>query len=649
MTEKPIHPWDVENKLKEELEYLIDEIYQVRIGREEISIAPPPNPEFGDLSTPIALKLAKVARKSPMEIAEQLAASLSALDIPYLEAFNVTRPGYINVKLDSFGFGSDLVSRIREMGLAYGNNDDGKAKKFVIEHTNINPNKAAHIGHLRNACLGDTIARLAEKCGFDVEVQNYIDDTGTAVADVVVGLHYLGEQYDGKQRFDYFCWDLYTKVNILYQDNPELEAKQAEVLHLIEEGHNEVAELAKETSKRIVDCHLHTMARLDVFYKVLTWESDIMKMGFWKHAFEKMKEQSGIVYEESGPNQGCWVVKLGDLPEFSNLENPDKVMLRSNGTATYTAKDIANQMWKFGILGKDFLYSAYCTQENGVTLWTSDMHGEPMHDFGNADVVMNVIDIRQKYLQDVLRLSLHKLGFESEASNSIHFGYEVVALSTEAARELGVEVSDDRDIYAMAGRRGIGVKADDLIDRIVEKTTEEVAKRHPEMSPEEQRDLGTQIALGAVRYYMVRYNTNSVIVFDFKEALSLQGNTGPYLQYSFARASNILRKAAAETTSAADDSDAVLSAELTLAEKDLMKKLAEYPHIVKKGFKDVAPSVVTDYAYNLATAFMGFYEKAPVLSADEHTKKFRLTLVSAFQQVMGNVLYVLGIPAPERM
>jgi len=649
MIEKATFPWETEQNLKQELVSLIDEIYQLEIEREDVSVSAPPNPDFGDLSTPVALRLAKQIKKAPMEIAGVLASSLGALSIPYFESFTVTKPGYINAKLDDRKFGSDMVRLVKERGTSFGNNSDGLGEKFVIEHTNINPNKAAHIGHLRNACLGDTIARLAEKCHYDVEIQNYIDDTGTAVADVVVGLHYLKETYDEKQRYDYFCWDLYTKVNVMYQDDSELAAKQAEVLHLIEEGNNEIAAMAKETSKRIVDCHLATMARLDVFYKVLTWESDIMKMGFWKHAFEKMKEQGGIVYEEVGPNQGCWVVKLGDLPEFRNLENPDKILLRSNGTATYTAKDIANQMWKFGILGKDFLYSPYCTQENGTVLWTSDMEGRAMDDFGRADLVMNVIDIRQKYLQDVLRLSLFKLGFEKEAENSIHFGYEVVALSTEAARVLGVEVSDERDIYAMAGRKGIGVKADDLIDRLIEKTSEEVAKRHPEMSNEEQVALGTKIAVGAIRYYMIRYNTNSVIVFDFKEALSLQGNTGPYLQYSYARASNILRKAGVTENSFSAEQLLVVPDGITGAEKELIKKLAEYPHIVRKSFKDVAPSVVTDYAYSLATAFMGFYEKAPVLAADETTKMFRLELVNAYKKVMGNVLYVLGIPAPERM
>ncbi len=641
----PVSPWHLDKLMKQGLQEGLLEVFGEEVPQDEIAVATPPNPEFGDLSSPVSMKMAKRLRRSPMDIANSLAGFLQVSPIPYVREISVTPPGYINFLLDYPSYGSTLLSLIEQQKDAYGNNPDGAGEKFVIEHTNINPNKAAHIGHLRNACLGDTLARLAHKCGFDVEAQNYIDDTGTAVADVVVGLHYLKETYDGSQRFDYFCWDLYTRVNLMYQEDPELAAKQAEVLHLIEAGDNEIAALAKETSKKIVDCHLATMGRLDVFYEVLTWESDIMKMGFWRHAFEKMKETGGIVYEETGPNQGCWVVKLGDLPEFSNLENPDKVLIRSNGTATYTAKDIANQMWKFGILGKDFRYRPYCTQLNGEVLWTSDMDGAVMDRFGKASMVMNVIDIRQKYLQDVLRLSLYKLGFTREAERSIHFGYEVVALSAAAARELGVEVSDDRDIYAMAGRKGIGVKADDLMDRIIEKTTDEVTKRHPEMTPEEQRALGEIIAVGAVRYYMVRYNTNSLIVFDFNEALSLQGNTGPYLQYAHARAANILRK----TPTDVHDWSGMVPETLIPAEKDLLRKLAEYPLIIRRGFTEVAPSVVTDYAYSLATSFMGFYENAPVIAAQGDSRAFRIQMVKAFKEVMANTLYVLGIPAPERM
>ncbi|MGI5840102.1 MAG: arginine--tRNA ligase [bacterium] len=639
-------PWEIDDYLKDNLRAAIDLIFGHNLMAEAVSVAPPPNPDFGDLSTPVCLRLAKELRQAPMAIAAKVAEELRARDLALVRNITVTPPGYINFEFDYSQYAAGLLNIIVNQKEQFGRNSAGKDKKFVIEHTNINPNKAAHIGHVRNACLGDTLARLAAAGGYDVEIQNYIDDTGTAVADVVVGLHYLGRQPDPAQRFDYFCWDLYTEVNLLYEQDPALKARQGEVLHLIEQGDNPIANLAKETARKIVDCHLQTMWRFGIFYKLLTWESDIIHFGFWRFAFEKLKEQGGITYEESGPNQGCWVVKLGDMEEFSQLENPDKVLLRSNGTATYTAKDIAYQMWKFGVLGKDFLYAPYCRQPDGNTIWTSTLAGKESTDFGRADVVVNVIDIRQKYLQDVLRLSLHKLGYEKEAENSIHFGYEVVALSASAARELGVDVDDDREVYAMAGRKGIGVKADDLVEMIIQKTTEEVAKRHPEMSADEQAGLGRQIAVGAVRYYMVRYNINSVIVFDFAEALSLQGNTGPYLQYAHARAANIRRKAAADN---AGDVRISFPAEMTDREKNLLKKMAELPVAVQKATKSLAPSLLADYAFSLATAFMSFYESVPVLVEDTAVRRFRLLLVEAFIQVLKNTLSILGIPAPERM
>lgn len=650
MAEKfTLNPWEIEDYFKDLLRAAIASTCGCELTAEAVPVAPPSNPAFGDLSSPVCLRLAKELRQAPMVIAAKVAEELRAGDIELVSDITVTSPGYVNFVLDFSRYAKDLLSVIAAEKQNFGRNDSGRGKKFVIEHTNINPNKAAHIGHLRNACLGDTLARLAAAGGYNVEIQNYIDDTGTAVADVVVGLHYLGRQPDSEQRFDYFCWDLYTEVNSLYERDPDLKGKQAEVLHLIEQGGNAVAELAKETAKKIVDCHLQTMWRLGIFYQLLTWESDIIHFGFWRYAFEKLKEQGGITYEESGPNQGCWVVKLGDMEEFSQLENPDKVLLRSNGTATYTAKDIAYQMWKFGVLGKDFLYAPYCRQPDGETIWTSTLEGTQNLSFGRADVVVNVIDIRQKYLQDVLRLSLHKLGYTREAENSIHFGYEVVALSATAARELGVEVAEAREVYAMAGRKGIGVKADDLVEMIIQQTTEEVAKRHPEMSASEQTDLGRQIAVGAVRYYMVRYNINSVIVFDFAEALSLQGNTGPYLQYAHARAANIRRKAAADPVPGSGMPEMKFPTEMTDGEKNLLKKMAEFPQAVQKATKALAPSILADYAFSLATAFMSFYESVPVLVEDPAVRRFRLLLVDSFIQVLQNTLRILGIPAPERM
>ena len=441
------------------------------------------------------------------------------------------------------------------------------------------------------------------------------------------------------------------RVNQRYEQDPKLQEKRYDVLRLIEEGDHPTAKLAKDVAEKVVECHLNTMWRLGIYYSLLNWESDIIRLGFWNQAFDLLKSKGHLVYEEEGENAGCWVVRLGDVPGFEDLENPDKVLVRSNGTATYTAKDIAYQLWKFGVLGKDFFYDRYCLQPNGTVLWTTSSEGTKMERFGRANQVINVIDLRQKYLQDVLRFSLIKLGFEQEGENSIHFGYEVVALSPKTARELGVSVAEEEEksVYAMSGRKGIGVKADDMIERIVEHATAEVAKRHPEMSPEEHRKLGLDIAIGAVRYYMVRFNILSVLVFDFDEALSMQGNTGPYLQYSYARAANILGRVDREVLDDVDLRTVPVPQDLMEEEKKLIRLIAELPAATQRAAETLQSSSFAEYTYNLATAFMNFYETSPVLTAAPARMRFRVALVKSFKQTMNNALTTLGIPALPRM
>lgn len=625
----------------------LKEAFELDLDLSEIAWDVPPNREFGDLSCPTPLKLAKVLRRSPLDIAKKLQGALEPLLPAEVAGCSVTPPGYVNLHYDYVYILKNLLEAPKALSARVA--DKGK---IVIEHTNINPNKAAHIGHLRNSCLGDTLTRLLRSVGYQVEVQNYIDDTGTAVADIVVGLEILNPIWDeSKETYDYFCWDLYTQVNELYTKEPELKERQRQVLHDIEKGTNPAAAQAKEISTRIVNCHLATMARFGIFYDLLTWESDILHLGFWAHAFNHLKDNKGMAYETDGPNAGCWVIKLDDVEGFSHLENPDKVLVRSNGTATYVAKDIAYQMWKFGVLGLDFQYRPYCTQENNQVLITTDTYkGTEDDHFGRADRVINVIDIRQKYLQDVLRLSLDKLGYSNQAENSVHFDYEVVALSAAAAKELGVNVddSDEKGIFAMAGRRGIGVKADDLVNRVIAKATEEVAKRHPEQDHQQNLELGHQIAIAAIRYYMIRYNMNSLIVFDFAEALNMQGNTGPYLQYAHARANNILERA--KTSGLEPGTDLPLGLELTLPEKELIKRLYELPETVEKAAEALAPSQLTDYVYQLASTFMSFYETTQVLNApDLETKLYRLGLVLRYRDLLKEALNLLGIPAPNRM
>ena len=303
----------------------------------------------------------------------------------------VTPPGYIGFKIDYSALAADTIEEIRTKGDAFGSaSSDGL--KVIIEHTNVNPNKAMHIGHIRNAIIGDSAARILRRLGNQVEVCNYIDDTGVQVADVVVGMLYLDEpvydggddmspfwaKYDGSRSFDYYCWDLYTRVQQDFQINERLAARRAEALHELEEGKSAIAKFGKELATRIVRAHLATVARLNIFYDLLNWESDILKRGFWQAAFEKLKSQGGVRYEESGPNVGCWVVPFGQgiVETDEGIRSEDKILVRSNCTITYTAKDVAYQMWKLGVLGVDFLYRLWGVQPNGAELWTTAPDGE---------------------------------------------------------------------------------------------------------------------------------------------------------------------------------------------------------------------------------------------------------------------------------
>lgn len=695
----------------------------------------PPKPELGDLSTPLALKLARELRRRPLDVAADLQAALAADPAlrPWVAAVEVAPPGFVNFRLATLVVARAAAAQAILAGPAYGDLPLGAGEKVLIEHTSVNPNKAMHIGHLRNACIGDTFARLYRRAGHAVEVQNYIDDTGVQVADVLVGLEALGRVPD-ERRFDLFCWDLYTEVNAAYDERPDLVEARRQVLRRVEEGSNPTAALGRAVADAIVRCHLFTLWQFGITFDLLSWESDIIGLGLWRHAFEVLKATGALVHETEGPNAGCWVVKLGDVPGFAAMENPDKILVRSDGTATYTAKDLAYQMWKFGLLGRDFRYRPYLRQPHGGWVWSTTSRPEradaapadaapeavyeapfplrvpeaaargiatppgdagtpgaapagadagaglprpvwapagtatpdgPPPAFGRADVVINVIDVRQKYLQDVLRASLRKLGYERQAERSIHFGYEVVALSARAARELGVEVGEAAAAVAMAGRKGIGVKVDDLLDLATEKARAEVRSRHPDWPDDLAAATARAIATAAIRYYMLRHAMTTVIVFDFEEALSLQGNTGPYLQYAHARAASILRRAfgdgwrgaverlAAGLGEAGGGGGAAAANPAGAAPAPqvhgLALRLAEWPEVVARAVETGTPNLVAEYAFVLAQAFTAFYEHVPVLAAPEPERPTFLGLVAAFRQAMANVLEVLGITPLEMM
>jgi arginyl-tRNA synthetase len=569
--------------------------------------------------------------------------------------------GYINVRFDRGFYGAALLKMPDAAAAA-------TAGKTIVEHTNINPNKAAHIGHLRNAVLGDTFVRMLRARGNHVEVQNYIDNTGVQVADVVAGFHFLemktpaevAELMSGEQPFDYVCWDLYARTSQHYKDHPEALAWRAETLHAIEAGQGELAELAHLVADAIVNAHLATMLRLNIQYDVLPRESEILHLQFWAAAFELLKQRQAIYLENEGKNKGCWVMPSSAFRGDDEANEDSKVIVRSNGTVTYVGKDIAYQLWKFGLLGKDFYYRLLTRYTDGKEVWVSSAEPQPRPSpaFGKGNTVYNVIDTRQSYLQDVVVAGLRALGFEGQANRSIHFSYEMVALSPRCCADLGIELSaeDARKPYVeVSGRRGLGVKADDLMNQLIERAFTEVSSRHAEDNVAAQKAVATEIAMGALRYFLLKFTRNTVIAFDFQEALSFEGETGPYVQYAAVRARNIFRKLEERGESKPD-----FAAELTresmerqLTPEDswqILLAASKVDAAVERAVTAGEPAHVAKYAFQLAQTFNNFYHQCQVLSEPDRERRiFLLWMTEFFAAQLERTLAILGIAVPAYM
>jgi arginyl-tRNA synthetase len=640
------------------------------LGVEEVPLNVPPHREIGDFSSAVCLSLAKERRQPPMEIAKETIGQLRLKLPPYIREITLTPPGYINFKVHWPALAQDLIPQILEKGDLFGRPLSNKKEKVFIEHTSVNPNKAMHIGHLRNAVLGDTIARVLEWLGFLTEVCNYIDDTGLQVVDVVTALLYLDSPFFSEgasnfkpiwqkipkdQRLHNFCWDLYARFQNELEKNTSLLEKREDVLHKIEGGLHPVASFAKELAEKIVQAHLETVAQLSIFYDLLNWESDIICRGFWEATFELLKERGALRFEKEGPNKGCWVVPFGGIVETEEgVKSLDKILIRSNGSVTYTGKDVAYQLWKFGLLKKDFLYRHWGIQINGKVLWTTAREGDPgdllSRRFGNADRVINVIDTRQSYPQQVVSECLRQMGFEKQAEESIHLSYEVVNLSPQAARLLGIGEVNEKKAFAMSGRSGTGVKANDFIQMVKRKVIEKAD--HPL-----EESVASALASAAIRYYLLKFTLESQIIFDFDEALKTTGDTGVYLEYAHARACSILRKAEERKIDLQWRKDSIPT-QLTEAERDLLDVLSGFSSAIIKTGNGLRVSQLTEYAFELATVFTNFYEhpdpgadvQTPFIHLrDQRLQNFRLSLVKAFRTVMANVLKVMGMPTLEKI
>ena len=639
----------------------------------------PPKTELGDMAFPIAFELAKKLKqstgekKNPRDIAEALKAQLETLD--FVRKVEVAGAGYLNVFFDRARFLAENAEAAPLPNVAA--SAAPGAAKVCVEHTSVNPNKAAHIGHVRNSVLGDSFARILSATGKRVEVQNYIDNTGVQVADVVVGFIYL-EQMDlpaiktldqeldaDGHSFDYYCWDLYARVGQMYQEDEELKANRAEVLHLIEKGNNETAALADYVATRNVQCILDTMERLSIRYDLLPRESEILHLHFWNSAFDQMKKLGVIHFETEGKHAGCWVMPFESHSGTDDHE-ADKILVRSNGTVTYTGKDIAYQMWKLGILGMDFFYKPFHQYADGKQVWVTTSNEsenvEHSFEFGHGETIYNVIDSRQSYPQEVVKKGVAAISPEKGERASIHLSYEMVALSPAAAEELGFQLSDEdrqRSFIEMSGRKGLGVKADDLIDRLENNAFAEVEARHADLTEAEKKFIAHQIAVGALRYFLLKFTRNTVIVFDFKEALSFDGETGCFCQYSAVRANSIFRKLEEKGESVgiahsllkdgAKVSDVFASdaGNEIWAMAVLASRLEE---TVEQAASQNEPAILAKYAFNLAKTFNLFYHHHKIISEPDDVKRAVLIAVADMtRRSLTAALETMGIDVPERM
>jgi arginyl-tRNA synthetase len=636
-----------------------------------VVIEQPPRVELGDFAIPL-FPFAKPLRSAPLKIAEAVRAAIGPIE--GISEMQVAPPGYLNVRIDRAWMAAALNADQKPPA-------DIPAGKILVEHTSINPNKAAHIGHLRNAVLGDTFVRLLRYVGREVDVQNYIDNTGVQVADVVVGFTHIEkksraeiETLSRQPRFDYYCWDLYARVSQWYaQDKENLQARR-ETLHGIEDATGETAAIAELISTAVLRRHLETMDRLDIEYDFLPRESEILHLHFWDAAFIKLKEAGVLTFENEGKNKGCWVMRragtgatTGDTAGTDQAEKiseeDQKVIVRSNGTVGYVGKDIVYHMWKFGLLGRDFAYRKFYRYPNQHECWISAMQGEKDHPhFGDVAEIYNVIDARQSEAQNTVIEALRGLGHNEAADHYTHFSYEMVALTPRCAAELGYTLSEEdksRSYIEVSGRKGFGVKADDLLDQLIASARNEVDSRHPQLTEAERVSIATQIAIGALRYFMLKFTKQSVIAFDFKEALSFEGETGPYAQYAVVRATSIFKKAAVDPDSFCRDVASGVSvadlAKFLEGESgnefwELWLAASKTSYLVDQCIATTEPAYLAKQAFQLAQLFNAFYHRHPILSeSDERRKQFLLATVAVVRRELIRTLAVMGITVPPVM
>ena len=595
----------------------------------------PSKPGFGDITCNIAFLLAKKLHKNPHDISQEIVEFCSKELGNFIQSITAHPAGHINFELDFTNFSKSVLEESQSPN--YSDMNIGNSKKIIVEHTSVNPNKALHIGHVRNIVIGDIITRILKKVNYDVQVLNYVDDSGLQVADLIIGFKYCGfsEEPPNNEKFDHYCGDtVYVGTTEKYTNDKDLESKRHEVLKLIEDVNTETSKFAQKITRKVLNAQLKTVWNLGVTYDCLNFESQIIHSRLWENIFSKLKSENLVKLEKAGKNEGCWVI--------SSKNEDDKILVRSNGVATYIAKDIPYAAWKLGIINDPFNYKIFTTQENNQTLYetTLDEHDNNISKLNfSGDKVITVIDNRQIRLQKIVTDLMRRF---TGSDSYVHLGYESVTLSSNTASILGLEATDKS--VQMSGRKGFYVDADLILGNLHDKIYNESKNRNSGLNDSELNSIAKSVSVGTIRYEMIKPDLDKIITFDLETSLKIEGDTCSYIQYSYARAMRILEKSNDLTTSI-DFSNFKSQFEI-----NLIKKIAMYDIQVTDAAKNLSPKVIARYCYELAVAFSSFYEHVMVLNAEsDELIKSRLLLVHSFSLTLSNALSLLGIDSPSRM
>lgn len=645
-------------EIKNQMEKVLSS-YNLNTDKIEFEISEPSIKEYGDFSCNLAFLLSKKIKKNPYEIAMDIKNYILSSNKDnfesILESVSVERPGFINFKIDINKFLKRFFLSLKDITIIpqYGNMDE----TILIEHTSVNPNKALHIGHVRNSIIGDCLYRLLKHTGNNVKVLFYVDDSGLQVADIIVAFRYAkipieNDLSDNKGKFDHYCGNsVYVKINDLYPKRPDLERERKKVLKSLENPDSEISLFTQQIVKRILTDQLTTCWNLKCHYDILNFESQIMQSNLWADIFKILKEKQIIRFETTGENAGCWV--------FKSKEQGDKVLVRSDSTVTYFAKDIPYAIWKLGLIKNPFDFDFFSQQWDNTILYKTIISNKTkvqqsfdskFIDFDKIKKVITIIDFRQERLQSLLLEILNNLNIKRSRYN--YLGYEPVTLSNKTAAELlGLNLENKKSKSThMSGRKGIFIEADSALDLLINKAYDEIKKRNTEIIENEGREIAKEIAVSALRYYIIKHDIGKAIIFDINNSLSLDGDTGPYIQYSYARGRRIFKKIKSNTESLRNDDLSNLQLKLVQREVDLIKHLTKFSTIMKESIENKEPKLIANYLFLLSTLFNHFYDGSPIIKEEDDLKKrIRIEILCASLLIMNHCMQIIGITPLEKM